>query len=136
MTQITSKVHFLGEMRTEAIHVKSGSKILTDAPIDNHGKGELFSPTDLVATSLASCMMTIMGMAGETHGFSVDGMRADVEKIMGTNPRRIVEIKIQLFFPPYQYSEKEKRIIEKCITECPVAQSLHPDIKQTITYQF
>lgn len=136
MTQITSKVHFLGNMRTEAVHVKSGSILFTDAPVDNHGKGEQFSPTDLVATSLASCIMTIMGMAAETHGFSIDGLLAEVEKIMGTNPRRIIEIKINLVFSPNNYSAKEKIILEKCVQECPVAQSLHPDIKQNVTIQF
>ena len=136
MTQITSSVQFLGNLRTEAQHKKSGSKLQTDAPEDNHGKGELFSPTDLVATSLASCMLTIMGMAGDVHGFSIEGTRADVEKIMGTNPRRIIEIKIHIKFPSMNYNERQKSILTKCISECPVAHSLHPDIKQNVTYEF
>ena len=88
----TVETIYLGELRTEATHVQSGSKILTDAPTDNHGKGEAFSPTDLVATALGSCMMTIMGIAAQTHGIDIDGTKLHITKIMSASPRRIGEI--------------------------------------------
>ncbi|PKP02521.1 MAG: osmotically inducible protein OsmC [Bacteroidetes bacterium HGW-Bacteroidetes-6] len=133
---MTSKVSFVGELRTNCVHIASGSIINTDAPIDNHGKGELFSPTDLVSTMLASCMMTIMGIAAQTHGFSIDGTTAEVEKIMATNPRRIAKIRIVLDFPPCKYSDREKAFIKQAAKECPVAQSLHPDLVQDIIFNF
>ena len=90
-----SKVTYKGSLRTEAIHVQSGNTIITDAPIDNHGKGEAFSPTDLVATALASCMLTIMGIVANRNHLKINGTTAEIEKIMGANPRRINEIKIR-----------------------------------------
>lgn len=132
----TSRIVYTGDLRTEAEHVRSGNKIITDAPIDNNGKGEFFSPTDLLATSLGACMVTIMGMSAKTHGFNIDGTKISVQKIMGTNPRRVVEIVIDLYFPHNDYSTKEKKLIELSAKECPVAQSLHPDLKQTIKFHF
>lgn len=132
---MTSTVIYKGDLRNEATHTQSGAVILTDAPTDNHGKGEAFSPTDLVATALAGCMMTIMGIASQTHGFDVKGATAQVEKVMGTAPRRIVEIKITIDFPT-DYTDKEKRIIEAAARECPVANSLHPELKQTFTFNY
>ena len=132
----TSRIIYLGDLRTEAEHVRSGNKLITDAPVDNNGKGEFFSPTDLLATSLGACMVTIMGMSAKTHGFNIDGTKISVQKIMGTNPRRVVEIVIDLHFPHNNYSAKEKRIIELAAKECPVAQSLHPDLKQTISFHY
>ena len=129
------KTTYLGNLRTEAIHLQSGNKLITDAPLDNHGKGEFFSPTDLFATSLASCMMTIMGISAESYGFSLDGLYAETEKIMGTNPRRVVEIKIDLHFPR-TYTDKERRLIESSARTCPVSNSVHPDIKKTITFHY
>lgn len=133
---MVSKVTFVGELRSNCVHIASGSIINTDAPIDNHGKGELFSPTDLVSTMLASCMMTIMGIAGNTHGFSIDGATAEVEKVMASNPRRIAEIKVVLNFPPNNYTDREKAFIRQAAKECPVARSLHPDLKQEIIFNF
>lgn len=132
----TSEVIFEKELRTNATHFQSGVTIFTDAPADNHGKGESFSPTDLLATSLASCMLTIMDIAGDEHDFYIDGAKAIVTKIMGTNPRRVTEIKIDLYFPPNNYTDKQKQIIKFISENCPVAKSLHPDLKQNITINF
>ncbi|HBG70306.1 MAG: osmotically inducible protein OsmC [Bacteroidetes bacterium GWF2_43_63] len=133
---MTSKVQYVGELRTVCEHSASSSQIETDAPVDNHGKGEKFSPTDLLATSLASCMLTVMGLAGQTIGFSIDGATASVEKFMGTDPRRIVKIRIIIDFPGIEYSEKEKQIIRHAARMCPVGQSLHHDIEQEIIFNF
>jgi len=130
----TSKVKYLGDLRTEALHLYSGVKITTDAPLDNQGKAEYFSPTDLAATSLATCGMTIMGIAARTHGFSIDGTEATVTKIMYSNPRRIGEIHIEYHFPDIAYTEKQKQIIEIAGRTCPVALSLHPDLKQNVSF--
>jgi len=132
----TSLVKYLGELRTEALHLHSGVKITTDAPLDNQGKAEFFSPTDLAATSLATCGLTIMGIAARTHGFSIDGTEATVTKIMYSNPRRIGEIHIDYRFPDIEYSDKEKKIIETAGHTCPVALSLHPELKQVINFHF
>lgn len=131
----TAKSVYLGDLRTEATHVRSGQKIITDAPVDNQGKGEYFSPTDLLATALGSCMLTIMGIAARTHGFDIDGTDVKITKVMGTNPRRVVEVVVELNFPK-DYTAKEKRFIEVSAKECPVANSLHPDLKQTIIFNY
>lgn len=123
-------------LRTEITHLRSGTVIITDAPVDNQGKGEAFSPTDLVAAALGSCMTTIMGIAGRTHGFSIDGTRMTITKIMADAPRRIGEIVVELDFPPNGYSEKEKAILTHITRNCPVALSLHPDLKQTVIVNF
>jgi putative redox protein len=132
----TSKVIYLSELRTEAQHLYSGVKIFTDAPLDNQGKAEFFSPTDIAATSLASCMLTIIGIAARTHGFSIDGTEATVTKIMYSNPRRIGEIHIEYHFPDIAFTEKQKKIIEVAGLTCPIALSLHPDLKQDIKFKF
>jgi uncharacterized OsmC-like protein len=134
-TMETVKTTYLGDLRTEATHVRSGKKITTDAPIDNQGKGAFFSPTDLLATALGSCMLTIMGIAARTHGFDIDGTDVGITKVMGTNPRRVVEIIVELNFP-HSYSEKHKKIIELSAKECPVANSLHPELKQTVVFNY
>lgn len=127
---------YIGELRTEATHVKSGNTLITDAPMDNKGKGEAFSPTDLLATSLGSCMITIMGIAAREHGFNIDGTRAKIWKIMASDPRRVGEVRIALTFPRHDYTEKEKKIIERSAFTCPVYLSLHPDLKKTITFEY
>ncbi len=132
----TVEAKYLGDLRTECTHVKSGTILITDAPPDNQGKGEYFSPTDLVATALGSCMITIMGISARTHGFDLTGVRWSVTKIMADNPRRIGEIFIELTFPPNNYSESNKRILEHIIKTCPVALSLHPDVKQTVVVEY
>lgn len=134
---LTSSVKYKGELRTEATHLQSGNVILTDAPKDNHGKGEAFSPTDLVATALASCMMSIMGILAKKEGMtSIDGATADVTKVMYAEPRRIGEIHIKITFPKNTYTEKERKIYEHAAHTCPVAKSLHPDLKQVITFNW
>lgn len=132
----TSEVIYLGDLRTQCTHLQSGTVIYTDAPVDNEGMGAMFSPTDLAATSLASCMLTIMGIFARRSGFSIDGTRAEVTKIMGTNPRKISEIHIDLFFPPNNFSDKERAMIEYAIHNCPVELSLHPDIHRKVVCHF
>lgn len=134
--QETTQTIYLGELRTRAKHVRSGNEIVTDAPPDNKGKGEAFSPTDLLATSLGSCMITIMGISAREHGFDIDGTTAKIWKIMASHPRRVGEIIIELNFPKNNFSDREKKIIEKAAYTCPVYLSLHPDLKKTITLNF
>ncbi len=132
---MTSKVVYTGNLRTECTHLRSGSVIETDAPTDNRGKGERFSPTDLVATALAACIVTTMGIAGDTHGIDIDGTVCEVEKIMISDPRRIGEIKVNITMPTDKsYSEKERLVLERAAHTCPVAKSLHPDLKETISF--
>jgi len=132
----TSKVLYTTDLRTELTHILSGDKVITDAPPDNKGRGEAFSPTDLVATGLASCMLTIMGIAANEKGFSIDGTKAEVTKVMYADPRRIGEIHIHLEFPSNDYSDREKKIIENAAYTCPVSKSLHPELKQIIAFSF
>jgi putative redox protein len=130
----TIQTTYIGDLRTEATHIRSGNKLITDAPTDNQGKGEYFSPTDLVATALGSCLVTVMGIAARTHNFSIDGTKLVITKVMTQEPpRRIGEIIVELTFPAGTYSEKEKKILEYVVKTCPVALSLHPDVKQTVT---
>jgi putative redox protein len=129
----TIETNYLGDLRTEATHVRSGNKLITDAPPDNQGKGEYFSPTDLVATALGSCMITVMGIAARTHNFNIDGTKLVITKIMTQEPpRSIAEIIVELTFPPENYSDKQKKILEYVVKTCPVALSLHPDVKQSV----
>ncbi|MCL2097185.1 MAG: OsmC family protein [Bacteroidales bacterium] len=132
----TVKTTYLGNLRTEAEHLQSGSKIITDAPTDNRGHGEFFSPTDIFAASYASCALTIIGIATQTHGFNIDGTVVETTKVMGDNPRRIVELIQHFKFPHNNYSEKELRIIEGSIKACPVANSVSSEIKITRTMSF
>jgi putative redox protein len=132
----TIETKYLGDLRTHATHVRSGKTLITDAPPDNKGKGEAFSPTDLLATSLGSCAMTITGIAAQTHGFNVDGTGIRITKIMADNPRRIGEVIVEFNFPKNNYSDKEKAIIENAAKTCPVAKSLHPELKQTLIFNF
>ena len=127
---------YLGDLRTKSTHRQSGSEIITDAPVDNQGKGEAFSPTDLVATALGSCMMTIMGIAARTHGFNIDGATMRITKIMLSDPRRIGEVVIDIDFPPGDFTEKQKRILRICADTCPVALSLHPELRQTVRLHY
>ena len=132
----TSEITYLGNLRTESTHLASSSKIVTDAPVDNHGKGEAFSPTDLMSNAFGCCMLTIMGIAANTHHFNIEGTKVIITKIMQSNPRRVAEIVVEFNFPANNYSAKEKTIIEHAAKTCPVALSLHPDIKQTITFNY
>ncbi len=132
----TIRTEYLGDLRTKAIHVQSGNEILTDAPVDNNGKGEYFSPTDLVAAAFGSCMLTVIGIVANRSTFSIDGTQIKVTKVMASDPRRIGEIIVELNFPHNNYSDKEKEIIKHTALTCPVAKSLHPDLKQTLIFNF
>ena len=130
---MTSVVSYLGNLRTESVHISSNEKIVTDAPTDNNGKGEAFSPTDLVASSLSSCILTVIGIVSKQIIYDLTNTTSSVKKIMGDNPRRIVEIEVKIEFS--QSTDSKKRaIIEKTALNCPVAKSLHPDIKQNISF--
>jgi putative redox protein len=131
---ITSKITYLGDLRTRCEHIRSGQTFITDAPVDNNGKGEAFSPTDLTATSLGTCMVTIMGISANNHGLSIEGTELEVTKIMSSAPRKIAEIAIKLTMPANNFTEKDKKLLEAAARTCPVALSLHPDIKQSITF--
>lgn len=132
---MTSKVIYVGDLRTEATHIQSNTVIYTDAPKDNFGKGEAFSPTDLVATALASCMISIMGIVSRRDGITpIDGAEAEILKVMYSEPRRIGEVHVKITFPKNNFSDKEKKIYENAAYTCPVAKSLHPDIKQVVEF--
>ena len=130
---MSSVVSYLGNLRTESIHVSSNNRIVTDAPADNNGKGEAFSPTDLVASSLSSCILTVIGIVSKKINYDLTNTKSSVRKIMGDNPRRIAEILVKIEFSKSADS-KTKAIIEKAALNCPVAKSLHPDIKQNISF--
>lgn len=134
----TSKVIYLNDLRTNATHLASNSTIVTDAPIDNHGKGEAFSPTDLAATSLAACMITVLGIHADKSGINMKGTHAEVTKIMNTEgPRRIVAIDVKLeIVTTESLDEKQRIIFERVAKTCPVSLSLHPDIQQNISISF
>ncbi|MDA3892729.1 MAG: OsmC family protein [Salinivirgaceae bacterium] len=132
----TIQTTYLGHLRTEAVHVQSGNKLLTDAPVDNHGKGETFSPTDLLTTSLASCILTIMGIKAEANGFNIDGAKAKSWKIMSENPRRVAEVKIVFDFSMCTLSDKDKKILTALVKVSPVPLSLHDETKQTVSINF
>lgn len=133
---MTAKVTYLGDLRTECEHIASSGTFITDAPIDNEGKGEAFSPTDTVATALASCMFTIMGIKARDHQLNIKGATAEVVKTMGVNPRRITGIKVLISFPECDYSEKDRKILERAAKTCPVLYSLHPEIELDIEFRY
>lgn len=132
----TVKTIYLGELRTENEHLQSGNKIITDAPIDNQGKGEAFSPTDLLATALGNCIMTIMGIKARDNDINIEGTEINVTKIMASDPRRVAEVIVEFTFPKKNYTEKEKQLIESVAGTSPVPLSLHPDLKQTIKFKW
>lgn len=131
----TAKIVYETELITESTHIKSGQKIITDAPVDNNGKGSAFSPTDLVSSALASCMLTLIAIKGNQHQFIPGNIEAFVYKTMGVNPRRIIKIEVKLRFEN-DFSEKIKTIIEDAALNCPVAKSLHPEINQEVTFSY
>lgn len=131
----TSTVTYEGNLRTSAIHLQSNNQIITDAPTDNHGRGETFSPTDLLATSLASCMLTVMGIKAENMGLDLTGTLANVNKIMATEPRRVAQIDVQAKVKGVS-EEKDQIILKNTALACPVAKSLHPDLLQNIQIEF
>lgn len=132
----TVKTTYLGDLRTENIHLQSGSKIITDAPTDNRGKGEAFSPTDLLATALGNCIMTIMGIKAMDNGIDLKGTEIEITKIMADAPRRVSEVILEFNFPKKGYSKEEKQLIESVAGISPVPLSVHPDLKQTIIFNW
>lgn len=131
----TARIIYVPELQTESTHLASGSKITTDAPVDNNGKGSTFSPTDLLSSSLVSCMLTIMGIKAQKSGFALGAITADMTKIMGSEPRRVSGIKVKMVLTD-QYTPEQRKILEDAALNCPVAKSLHPDIKQEITFSY
>jgi uncharacterized OsmC-like protein len=129
-----SEIEYNGNLRTTSIHLRSGKQVITDAPVDNNGRGEAFSPTDLLSTSLGCCMITIMGIVAGRHSISIEGTKAEITKIMGTEPRRVIEIVVDLQVPGKDLLAKDKNLLEHAALTCPVARSLHPDLKQTVNF--
>jgi uncharacterized OsmC-like protein len=131
----TSIIKYLGELRTSSMHLQSGTEILTDAPTDNHGKGEAFSPTDMVANSLGTCMISIMAIKSKDLDLELEGSTAEVTKIMQAEPRKIARIEVILNMA-VATSDKNKTILERSAMTCPVFLSLHPDIEKVITFNW
>ncbi len=133
---MTSTVEYEGDLRTTCTHLRSGNSFETDAPIDNNGKGERISPTDLMATSLATCMITVMGIKARTMDFDLNGAKVDVEKMMKAEPRRIGGINLTFHFPEalQNIDEKTKQILKHTGNTCPVQQSIHPDIEVNVDW--
>ncbi len=132
---MTSEIIYEGNLRTKATHLKSGMQIISDAPVDNNGKGEAFSPTDTVATALASCLLTIMGITAERKAWNIVGAKASVNKIMSAQPRRISTIEITIEMPG-SLDQKARSMLERVARNCPVAKSLHPDLSQKLIFQY
>ena len=130
-----AEIVYQGELRSEARHLRSGQVLSCDAPPDNQGKGEAFSPTDLMSTSLGLCMVTVMGIAARTHGFNIDGTRLRIGKVMASNPRRVAEVHVH-FDLPGSYTSREKNILEQAAINCPVAKSLHPSLVQKVEFHY
>ena len=134
---MTSIVEYEGQLRTVCTHLRSGNNFETDAPVDNNGKGERFSPTDLLATSLATCMITVMGIKARTMGFDLDGVKIEVEKIMKSEPRRVGGINLFFHIPDNlkNIEDKTKQILKHTGNTCPVQQSIHPDIEVNVDWE-
>ena len=131
-----SAVIYKGGLRTEAIHKRSEQVITTDAPPDNKGKGEAFSPTDLLATSLASCMMTIMGIKAEENNIFLEDVNVEVSKVMASSPRRVKEVKLAFGISAPNLTDGQKQMLEEAARNCPVAQSLSSELSQEVTFDY
>jgi putative redox protein len=131
-----SKIKYEGNLRVVSNHLQSGVKIITDAPTDNHGKGESFSPTDLVSTALGNCMITLMGITANAHSIALGEIYADIYKEMDSNPRRIKKIIIEMRIEDKGYSKKQKHLLEYAALNCPVAKSLSSDLIQTVSFTY
>lgn len=127
---------YLGGLRTEVKHLRSGNKIITDAPLDNNGKGEAFSPTDLTCASLNSCMITLMGMLAEREGIALQGLTSEIVKIMASNPRKIAEVQITFTHTNLVATDVQKEKLRRAALTCPVALSLSDEVKQTVVFNF
>ena len=132
---MTSKITYLGDLRTSSEHLQSGTKITTDAPLDNHGKGEAFSPTDLVANALGACIITIMAIKAKDMNIKIEGSTAEVTKTMQVEPRRIAKIEVNLTMVG-TFDDKTKLILERTAMTCPVHMSLHPDLEQEVSFNW
>ncbi len=132
----TATGKYLGGLRTEVRHSSSGQSFITDAPVDNNGKGEAFSPTDTVCAALSSCMMTLMGIYAERENINLEGMHSTITKHMAANPRRISKIEIDFVWPNPEATDHQKEMLRRAALTCPVSFSLHPDIEQVITFSF
>ncbi len=128
--------NYLGGLRVSSTHLASNTEIITDAPVDNNGKGESFSPTDLVATALGTCMITVMGIYAGKNGILMPNVYSRTNKVMSSTPRKISKLKIEIIFGDNQLSEVEKQCLKDVALNCPVAKSLHPDLKQEIEFNF
>lgn len=133
---MVSKVVYEGSLGTSSTHLKSGTIIRSDAPIDNQGKGKAFSPTDTVANALASCMFTIMGIKARDNGWNIEQSSAEVTKIMSSDPRRISGIKVHFQMQHQALEEKARKILERAAATCPVAYSIHPEIEVETTFNW
>ena len=133
---VKTKTTYEGGLHCSMVHEPSGATLSTDAPVDNNGKGEAFCPTDLCATALAACAMTIIGIYGRNHGVDVTGTTIEISKTMSANPRRIGKIEIIFNMPDREFSEKEKTMIERAAHTCPVHLSLHPDTEQVFPFKW
>jgi len=127
---------YTGSLRTQSVHVKSGNTIITDAPTDNNGKGEAFSPTDLVCSALSSCMITIMGILANREGIELTGLTSEVTKIMADNPRKIKEIQIVFSHPSLNATDVQREKLKRAALTCPVALSLSDSVVQTVSFNF
>ena len=132
----TALVKYLGGLRTEATHLRSGEKIITDAPLDNHGQGAAFSPTDLMSTSLACCMMTLMGIAAEAKSTPLNGLKASVVKHMDSDPRRVGRIELHFELDGKVLDDRQRKILEHAARTCPVAMSLRPELVQEVSFLY
>jgi uncharacterized OsmC-like protein len=135
-TMDTATIHYLGDLRNEATHMRSGQVIFTDAPPDNRGKGEAFSPTDLLSTSLGVCMLTVMGIAAREKGIPFNNVTARVVKHMHASPRRVAKVEVHITMDGMGLGERERAILENTGRTCPVALSLHPDLEQEVTFSY
>nr|WKN35809.1 OsmC family protein [Tunicatimonas sp. TK19036] len=130
------KSSYQGDLRTKATHLKSANEIITDAPTDNHGKGEAFSPTDLVCASLCSCMMTIMGIRAQKYDIMLEGLEADITKYMSSSPRQISKIQIEFRLGASNATPEQLEMLKEAALTCPVALSLNPSIEQDVSFDF
>ena len=132
----TAKITYLGDLRTECVHLQSGNTLITDAPCDNQGRGEAFSPTDLLATSLGACILTIMGIKARDNNIDITGTTVEITKIMASDPRRVAEVVVEFFFPDKSYTPEEIALVESVAGTSPVPLSLHPALVQTIRFNW
>lgn len=132
----TATINYIGGLRSNCTHLQSGSTIVTDAPTDNMGKGEAFSPTDLLSTSLVSCMLTTMGIVAQRENIPFPNASAEMTKVMAANPRRVAQIVVKVKMPDVAYTDQQKKLLEDTGYNCPVAKSLSPDVIQEISFEY